>query len=88
MSGRKDACLFINGAYMGPVSTAELSHGTHVLDEHRSRPAGIGPALTVEARAVWPIGRVVSMCCWKCHDGRTRAHHRRCYKRGDRKDQP
>lgn len=29
-------------------------------------------------------GVIATLVCWKCRDGRTRAHHRRCPKRGNR----
>jgi hypothetical protein len=40
----------------------------------------IGPISRNEARSLERLLR--RPLCWKCHDGRTRAHHRRCSKRG------
>lgn len=40
----------------------------------------------VDAAAFWPAIQEMfpQFRCWKCHDGRTRSHHRRCLRRGNR----
>lgn len=49
-----------------------------------SRPlsASITFRLVTSAREQRRLRRMFAMVCWKCHDGRTRSHNRRCRYRG------